>query len=124
MAFRLVGDADGQPVDDADATNIAVITKDQQRCIVTSLEVVVAFPAETKIRAENARGFLQERGLPERNPSVKEGLLREGDLVRIVGRRTEIRVGTAGYRGDERRMMLDAGDGLPVVIQAANETQS
>jgi hypothetical protein len=91
---------------------------------VTNSDVVVSLPAETKVKAENTHGFLRNRGLPEQNLSVREGLLREGDLVRIVGRRTEIRVGTAGYRGDERRMMLDAGDGLPVVIQAANETQS
>lgn len=124
LAFRIVGDANGQPVDDADASSFAVVTKDQKRCVVTNSDVVVAFPAETKIKAKNARGFLHERGLPERDLSVREGLLREGDLVRIVGRRTEIRVGTAGYRGEERRVKIDAGDGLPVVILAANETLS
>ena len=124
LAFRIVGDANGQPVDDADASSFAVVTKDQKRCVVTNEDVVVAFSAETKIKAENARGFLHERGLPERDLAIREGLLREGDLVRIVGRRTEIRVGSAGYRGDQWRMRIDAGDGLPVVILAANETTS
>lgn len=124
LAFRLQGDADGQLVDDADAMNFAVVTEQGQRCVVTNSDCVVALPAETKIRAQNAHGFFQKRGLPERDLSVREGLLREGDLVRVVGRRTEIRIGTAGYRGDERRMMIDAGDGLPVVIQAANAPPS
>lgn len=124
FAFRLVGDADGQEVDDADATSFAVITKDEKRCVVTTGDIMVWLEASTKIDAENARKFLHGRGLPEKNLDVREGLLREGDLVRVMGRRVELRVGTAGYRGDERRMMLDAGDGLPVVIREANEAPS
>lgn len=122
FAFRLVGEADGQLVDDADATSFAVITEDKKRCVVSSADVVVQLPAEGTIRAENARGFLQKRGLPERKLSLAEAILREGDRVRLVGRRTDLRVGAAGYRGDERRMLLDAGDGLPVVLQAAKQT--
>jgi hypothetical protein len=124
LTFRLMGQAHEQPVDDADASAFVVVTKDAKRCVVTTSDVVVAFTAETKVQAPNAHGFLKERGLPERNLSLREGLLREGDLVRVVGRRTEIRVGTAGYRGNERRLMLDAGDGLPVVILPPNEPTS
>jgi hypothetical protein len=119
-----VGDANGQLVDDADASSFAIITRDEKRCVVTNADVLVAISAEAKAQADNARGFLRERGLPERNLAIREGMLREGDFVRVVGRRTEIRVGAAGYRGDERRMMIDAGDGLPVVILGANETTS
>lgn len=121
FAFRILGDADGQPIDDADATSFAVVTRDQQRCVVTAADVVVTLPSESNVRGTSARGFLQERGLPERNVKAGISLIEKGDLVRVVGRRTNLRVGTAGYRGEEQRMMLDAGDGLPVVIQAANE---
>lgn len=121
LAFRIAGDADGQPVDDADATHFALITNDQKRCVVQVHDVVVDVPTETKIRADSARGFLQERGLREDDLSLKEGVLREGDPVRVRGRTVEFRVGAAGYRGDERRLLIDAGDGLPVLIQAVEE---
>ena len=92
--------------------------------LAKTADVVVALPMETKIRGTSAQGFLQERGLPERNVKAGINVVLQGDLVRVVGRRTEIRVGSAGYRGEERRMMLDAGDGLPVVIQEAKEAVS
>lgn len=121
LAFRLTGDADGQPVDDADATHFALITNDQNRCVVQVHDVIVDVPAKMKMRADSARGFLQERGLQEDDLSLKEGVLREGDPVRVWGRTVDLRVGAAGYRGDERRLLIDAGDGLPVLIQAVEE---
>jgi hypothetical protein len=124
LAFRIVGETDDQPVDDADAASFAVVTPDQKRCVVTNADVVVSLTGSTKVRAENASGFLGERGLPEKDIAVREGVLREGDLVRVFGQRAEIRVGSAGYRGDERRMMLDASDGKPVVILAPSDAPS
>lgn len=117
FAFRLVGEADGQLVDDADATNFAVIGTDNKRYVVTNADFVAYLPAEKRIAARDARGFIAERGLPERDLDLREGLLCEGDLVRVVGRHRDIRIGSAGYRGDERRVAIDAGDGLPVVIR-------
>lgn len=124
LAFRIVGEADGQPADDADAIHFAVITSDQKRCVVANTDVVVSLIAEKEIRADGAHGFLQERGLPEKKISAREAVLREGDFVRVVGRRSEIRVGAAGYRGDDRRMMIDAGDDKPVVVLSAGEGRS
>lgn len=121
LAFRLVGEANGQPVDDGDASAFVVVNDEQRRCIVKNTDVVVAIEADTKTRAENARGFLEARGLAERNLSLREGLLQEGDIVRVVGRTSDIRLGSAGYRSDDRRMVLDADDGLPVVIQTSAE---
>lgn len=118
LAFRITGDADGQPVDDADATHFALITNDQKRCVVQVHDVIVDLPTDTKIREDSARGFLRKRGLRENDLSLKESVLRDGDRIQVRGRTVDLRVGTAGYRGDDRRMLVDAGDGLPVLIQA------
>jgi hypothetical protein len=120
FAFHIKGEADGQMVDDADAISFAVITVDQKRYIVSTTDVVVMLEpsAQEKVDADDARGFLQERGLPERNISVREDVVREGEVVIVKGRRTELRLRSAGYRDDERRMMLAAGDGKPVILSA------
>ncbi len=97
LAFRVVGENDGHPVRDADAVSFAVVTDDDKRCVVTNTDVVVDLTAI--------------------DDSVREALLEEGNRIRIVGRRVQLQIGSEGYRGNgERRMMLDAGDGLPVVI--------
>lgn len=124
FAFRLVGSADEQPVDDADATSFVVIDRDKKRHVVRHANIVVNLPAHMKSATSHVRGFLRKRGLPERNHALQEGLLREGDRVCVVGRRSEFRVGTAGYRADDRRGLIDAGDGLPVVIQAPSDEGS
>lgn len=124
FAFRLVGEADGQPVDDADAISFAVVGADQKRCIVTNADVIVNLAAETKHPAQTVAGFLRERSLPEKNLNLREGLVQEGTRVRVVGRRTDLRVGSAGYRDNDRRASLDAGDGLPVVIRDMTDDPS
>ncbi|HRI66271.1 MAG TPA: hypothetical protein PK156_18615 [Polyangium sp.] len=124
FAFRIVGTAEGQLVDDADATGFAVIGDDQKRCLVTTADVVVYFAADEKLNVQGARGFLKDRGLPERYLELREGMLRESDLVRVVGRGAELRIGSAGYRGNEQRLTIDAGDGLPVVIRGHEEERS
>jgi len=124
LGFRIAGDADGQPVDDADATCFALITDDQKRCVVQVLDVVVNLAADAKIRTDSARGFLQERGLREKDLSLKESVLREGDRVRVYGKTSDLRVASASYRGDERRLLIDAGDGLPVVIRGVEEARA
>ncbi len=117
FAFRLVGESGGQPVDDADAVNFTVVTDDNKRCVVTRADVVVLLPAKNEIKPVETVEFLEERGLPSNDVSVREAVLNEGDRVRVVGRLLDLHVGSAGYRGgSESRMMLDAGDGLPVVI--------
>lgn len=121
FGFRIIGDADGQPVDDADVTSFALIADDQKRYVVDVRDVVVKMPAKKKIRADAMPGFLQERGLPKTDLSLKEGRLEQGARVRVHGRTNDLRVGSAGYRGDERRGLIDAGDGLPVLIQAVEE---
>jgi hypothetical protein len=124
LGFRITGQAEGQPVDDADATCFALITDEQKRCVVQVQDVIVDLPAETNIRADSARGFLLERGLRETDLSLKERVLLEGDRIRVRGRLSELRVGSAGYRGDEWRLLIDAGDGLPVVIQALEQARA
>lgn len=124
FAFRLEGDADGQPVDDADAIPFAVIGTDQKRYVVTNADVVVYLAAESKHRSENAAAFLGARRLPGKNLDLREGLVHEGTRVRVVGRRTDLRLSPVGYRDTERRVLLDAGDGLPVVIRAMADEPS
>lgn len=124
FAFRLEGDADGQPVDDADAIPFAVIGTDQKRYVVTNADVIVYLAAESKHRSENAAAFLGARRLPDKNLDLREGLVHEGTRVRVVGRRTDLRLSPVGYRDAERRVLLDAGDGLPVVIRAMADEPS
>ncbi len=124
FAFRLEGEADGQPVDDADAIPFAVVGTDQKRYVVTNTDVLVYVATESKPRSENAAAFLGARRLPQKNLDLREGLVHEGTRVRVVGRRTDLRLGPSGYRDAERRVLLDAGDGLPVVIRAMADEPS
>jgi len=129
LAFRLTGHAGEQPVDDAEATNFAVITDDGKRWLVNTENVVLAWKAKNFNLTSYPSEFLSPRGFPRNLEAfgpldVEHHLMREGAQVRVVGRRTDIRVGSAGYRGDDRRMMLDAGDGLPVVVMPAKEATS
>lgn len=124
FAFRITGDADGQPIDDAEAIPFAVIGTDQKRYVVTNTDVVVDVVAESKHPSENAAPFLRARRLPEKNLNLREGLLQEGTRVQVVGRRTALRIGLVAYRDAERRGLVDAGDGLPVVIRDMNDDPS
>ncbi len=118
LAFRVAGERQAQPLDDADAISFAVVTPEGRRLIVDAADVVVLLPPRGPAYREGAESFLHVLGLPGGDWAAREARLAEGERVRVLGRLASLEVAGGGYRERKRLELLDASDGQPVLIDA------
>lgn len=121
FAFRVAGETDAQPLDDADAVSFAVVTLNGRRVAVHAADVVVLWPARGEVYREGAAEFLEVRGLPRRNVAAREGRIAEGERVRVLGHLARVAMAGGGYRAQKQLEILDAGDSQPVLIDAPTD---
>jgi hypothetical protein len=120
LAYRVTGESQAQPLDDADVLPFTVVGEDGRRCVVFAADLVVLVPPRGEVYREGGKGFLEARGLDGGEVAAREGRLDAGDRVRATGRIERVAVAGVGmgYRAHGSVEVLVAGDGSPVVIEA------
>ncbi len=125
LGFRIVGAVDGIQIDDAEVAPL-VVDAGAGAVHVRPAPAVLALP-EPHVRRQRldagararVAAFLEARGLSGDldHVALGEERLEDGAAVRIWGATAIERVGGSGYRDAGMHQLIDASDGLPVLIE-------
>lgn len=120
LAWGLRGEAGGAPIDDADGGDFDLVLP-SGAVVMVSLSHAVLLPAasdEPDPRAVEPSGalaaFLRDRGAPPGAASLRESVVREGDVVRVTG---TARGAAVSLEGRARARVFDGDADAPLFVQ-------
>lgn len=120
LAYGIEGEGGGAAIDDAEGGDFDLVLP-SGAVVMVSIEHAVLLPAasedpdpRTIEPAGDLAAFLRDRGVPDGEVTVREAIVREGDVVRVTG---QARGAAISLEGRARARVMGGDPDAPLFVQ-------